>query len=694
MAEPTPPPQSASDQPDEATDDSPPAARPAPTERGAPPPAASLIWLQPLSLALLAIAAFCPVLSNGFLLGNELYPPGEPTAPAPDTWRHAESLLTAGHHGRLGHLFLRVEGRLLGDRAAAWHLLSLLLHAANAVLLWLLLHCLRVRAAWFAAALYAVHPLHAQAIALISEQPRLLAAAAALLGALGWVRFAARPRWPLYAGALALLAIALAIHASVWPVPFVLAVLALWRRERWSVLPLGRYHLLLAPAMLLAAWVALADAAPVQEHLVSIAHVSPPERLLIAARAVGLHALHVVWPAGLAAFYPQWTVALTPPNLIPIGLLILAFVVLLVLRLAGRAGNEPLAALATYLLLLAPALGLFDRSILRDAYVADRFQYLAAAVPLAALAAILAGLFARLPASLRDVRRAGAVTLLVLLAVISLRQLGPYRDPDPLLRHSLARHPESAAAHTLLATHLRDRQQLDAAAAEYARAVDLRPRDARLRNALGATLMVLKRNEEAERELREALRLDPGSTPAATNLGLLLIGLGQFAEAEQLLIRTLAVKPDDVQLHRALSDLLLAQQRFSEAEDHLRRILDLAPEQPQAHAVLGDLLVQLNRPDEAIARYEAALKLEPRLIDARFNLANLLAEQGRFDEAIGHYRNVLELQPDAGAVHLNLATALELTGARQQALEHYAEVQRLAPDLITPAIRRRIQSLY
>ena len=195
--------------------------------------------------------------------------------------------------------------------------------------------------------------------------------------------------------------------------------------------------------------------------------------------------------------------------------------------------RAPLAAALLYVGTLFPALGFFNVYPFRYSFVADHFQYLAAASIIAALAAALVTTIARtgFPVRRTEVLLIGVVG--IPLALLTWRQSHDYRDADTLFRATLARNPSCWLCYNNMATpklHGSD-EDLAEAVRYLSEALRLNPLSAEAHNNMGGAYQRLGRPEDALREHREALRLNPTLVDAQYNIGVVAQALGRVDEA-------------------------------------------------------------------------------------------------------------------------------------------------------------------
>jgi Tfp pilus assembly protein PilF len=567
---------------------------------------------RPLFLAALLVAmtaaAYLPAARGGYVWDDDVYVEHNPTLTEDGGLRRIWLEIDATpQYYPLVHTAFWLEHRLWGDDPAGYHWINILLHALSAVLLWRILVLLEIRGAWAAAAIFALHPVHVESVAWITERKNVLSGVFYLASALAYLRWALaeEKRSPrLYALSLLLFLGALLSKTVAASLPAALLLLLWWKRGRitwYDLRPTVPFFALGAGFGLLTAWI--------EKHYVGAAgnpwDLSLIDRCLIAGRALWFYLGKLLWPARLTFIYPRWEIEVTAWQLLFPAAATSAVLALWLLR--RRLGRGPLVAVLFFAGTLSPALGFFDVYPMQYSFVADHFQYLASLGPIVLAAAAGARLAGRLP------RRHGVAVLaavLLILGVLTWRQGQVYRDEETLWRDTLAKNPAAWMAHNNLGMLLQSRGELGEAARHYRRAIEIKPDYAYAHNNLGTAVEPQDR-PAAIGHFRSALELDPDYAKAHYNLGSALAAAGRTAEAEEHFRRAVELEPEHASAHNNLANLLAAQGRLAEAIDHYERSLELRPDAPRTRYNLGTALIFSRRAAEAVPHLLAAASAAP-----------------------------------------------------------------------------------
>ena len=468
------------------------------------------------------------------------------------------------------HSAFWLEHRLWGSNPKGYHWINVAQHALAAALLLVLLRRLEVRGAGLAAAVFALHPVHVESVAWISEQKNTLSTVFYLAAAIAYLRFDAGRGRGAYVLALSFFVLALASKTVTATLPAALLVVLWWRRGslswRRDVVPLVPWFLLALAAGGLTAWIErkVIGAEGAAFELTFL------QRVLLAGHVVWFYVGKLIWPAQLTFIYPRWSIesgrlADWVPLLALVGLIAWLW------WQRGRA-RGPLAVVLLFGGTLFPVLGFFNVYPFQYSFVADHFQYLASIAVIAAGSSALVMVIR--PSS--RMRQFAVVPIVVALAIQTFVQSQLYSDDRTLFGATLVRNPEAWMAHNNFA------QTLMTAGGDRARAIE---------------------------HLQHALALRPTYPEALNNLGLALSQSGRPAEGVEFIQKALGLKPSLSEAHNNYGIALAALGRSDEAVAAFRRAAALNPSVPNIHENLGKLLQHLGRSDEADEHFAMAKRL-------------------------------------------------------------------------------------
>jgi tetratricopeptide (TPR) repeat protein len=592
----------------------------------------------------LTLLAYAPAIRGGFIWDDDDYVENNANLRSmrglADTWVAPR---TSPQYYPMVFTTFWIEHQLWGTNATGYHLVNVLLHATAAVLLWRVFATLEIPGAFLAACLFAVHPVHAESVAWITERKNVLSAVCAFASALFYLRDRSR-RY--YAFAFVLFTLALLSKTVSCALPAALLLIVWWKHGRVT----NRDLIRLAPFFAIGLVLALFTAYWEREHVLAVGpewDLSVADRLLIAGRAIFFYLGKLLLPLNLSFIYPKWPIDPRQPWqwAFPLGVAIGLFVLW---RMRDRWGRGPVVAGLTFVGTLLPALGFFNIYPMRYSFVADHFQYHASVALIAVIAIALH----------RYAKRAAFAVVPILLAMTMWRAY-VLADAERLWRDTLAKNPDSWMVHLNLAKTLAARAEdagaqdhfekqavLDAEAQEhFEKQVVLAPHLAETHWNLAINLARRQQFDAALLEYDRALERDPRFPQAFFGRGNVFRERGDFPAAAAEYRRAIELKPDYAEAYFNLGFVLERQSDLAGAADAYRRAIELRPNYARAHNALGQLLVRAKQLEPALEHYIRAIEADPDFAEAHLNLAALLVALGRMQEAREEMNAAVRLDP-------------------------------------------------
>ncbi len=598
-----------------------------PANEEAEPPALSHAWLLGFLLVAVTIIAYQPAWHAGFIWDDDRYVTANPLLTAPDGLRRIWfSFDSPSQYFPLTYSTFYLERGLWGLNPAGYHLLNLLLHAANALLVWRVLTRLRVPGAWLAAAIFALHPVQVESVAWITERKNVLMGFFFLLTLWAWIKFiddhSKRP-WRFYVAALVFYALALSAKTTACTLPAALLLILWLKRMSINWRRLGQ----VAPFVAMGIGMGLVTVWWERHHQGiqgKLFEIGPVERVLIASRALWFYAGKLLWPANLTFSYPRWTISASDPRAYG-WVLATAALGAVIWRARRWAGRSVEVAAVYFVVTLSPVLGFIMLYTFVYSFVADHYQYLACIGPIALAAAGMQIGLGRIATGKPILQPVLCAALLMALGAVTWKQCGMYANAETLWLNTIRLNPDCWMAH----------------------------------NNLGFDLLTSEGQvDEAIAHFQKALEIKPNCAEACYYLGLSFRKQGRLDEAIAQYQKAVQISPDLLEAHNNLGNALMQKGRVDEAIAHYQKALEIEPDLAEAHMNLGNIFFQQGRMDEAIAHYQKLLKIKPDFAEAHFNLGNIFGQQGRMEEAITHYQKALQLEPADPTVQCNLAWLL------------------------------------
>ncbi len=625
-----------------------------------------------------------PQFSNGFTLDNIKW------------------AFTAGHAGNwhpltwLSHI---LDCRLFGLDAGKHHIVGLLIHIANALLFFALLRKM-TGTLWqsaFAAALFALHPLRVESVAWVAERKDVLSTLFWMLTMLAYVSYAKQPKLWRYFLVLVLFALGLMTKPMLVTLPFVLLLLDYWPLERlnWKNNKISqkppKQKTKTIPQYYSAVWlitekIPLFIAVIISSVITFIVQqkggamdtgysFSLISRIANALIAYVTYIQKMLWPSGLAPFYPHPAdnVSLLYAGLCAI--MLLAATVLVIIF--GRRFKYLPVGWFWYLGTLVPVIGIIQ---VGDQAYADRYSY----IPLTGLFIIIAlavpSLFDRFlnVPNKKLILTASTAIVLTVLSVCTFIQQHYWHDSITLFEHAINVTKDNYVAHFCIADPLREKGRVKDAITHDKECLRIKPDYIRGLNSLGQAMIETGQLDEAVKYFDAALKLRPDLYQVHTNLGVALVKLGKFDEA--IVHYRAALQSSNLSLiHLNLAFALRAKGNMEQAVQEYSKVLIAEPANVSAHYELGVTFAEMGKPEQAIMHLSKALEINPNLPDAHNSLGYVLAHTGKFDEAIGHCNEALCLQPNFVEARSNLGFAFLCQNKLDLAIEEYRKVLNALP---------------
>lgn len=543
-------------------------------------------------------------------------------------WESIRWAFTTTHAGfwlPLTWLSLMLDVDVWGPGAAGHHVTNVVLHVANTLLLFGLLQRATGSSgrSAFVAALFAVHPLHVESVAWVTERKDVLSTFFGMLALWAYVGYAKHPSVMRYLPVVGAFALGLMAKPMVVTLPFLLLLMDVWPlgrlqptkpaqgRSVTAAVP-GQFSILMrvllekVPLLLVAILSSVVTyGAQKGAGAVSVLEALPlGDRIQNALVSYVAYLAKMFWPAKLAGLYPYHSLS---PALV-FGSAILLVGITTSVIVAAKRYPYLLVGWLWYLGALLPVIGLIQVGIQARA---DRFTYIPLIGPFMMVAWGASDLAVHWPRR-REVLNTAAIAVVLACTVTARAQAGYWRDSLTFWQHT----------------------------------VDVTTDNARAHGNLGLLLVDLGRPSEAIVHYTEAIRISPELADVHSNLGNALAGQGKTADAVSHYREALRIDPNQLTAHNGLGSALDDQGKYDEAITHYRDALRIDPGSAMIHNNLGAALVNQGKPEEAVSQLIEACRLAPEDADYPYNAAVVLERLGRFAEATRHLEDALRVRPN------------------------------------------------
>jgi len=614
------------------------------------------------------------------------------------SYENAKWAFTSGYRSNwhpLTWLSHMLDCHFFGLNPAAHHLHNLLLHILSACLLFLFFYK-ATGSMWssaFVAAGFALHPLHVESVAWVSERKDVLSTFFWMLTMLAYLRYVRGRRVGWYVVTLAVFALGLMAKPMLVTLPFVLLLIDYW--------PLGRFEVGSTKSRPVASSLAarrkvvylivekvpmlvLVAASSVVTFLVQRGGgaVASTRNLTLGMRienAVVSYVAYIwdtIWPSRLAAFYPHPLDTLSILQIATSAGLLLGVSAVVVLA-AKRHKYLPVGWF-WYLGTLVPVIGLVQ---VGNQARADRYTY----IPLIGIFIIAAWGATELAGRVKRSRvLLSSVGLAVMLgwAMMTHLQVRYWRDSGTLFERAIAVTAKNHVAHTHLAHYLRDEGRLAEAIKQFQLALKIRAANPDALNGLGLTLLRLDKPDEAVTWLTRALEINPAFGDALVNLAVATAQTGDSERAAAYLRKSLAIDPRSYRAHANMGILLGRMSNTEEAVEHLEAAIRLNPNEHTSYYNLGQIRLNQGDLNRAAECFSKAVEVKGDYAQAYDKLGQVMARQGDIDRAVEYYNRTIEIDPKFTEAYCNLAASLLEMGNTERAIAVLSKAANIDPNSV------------
>lgn len=487
--------------------------------------------------------------------------------------------------------------------APPFHVMNIIFHALDGLLLWMVLRQLKVPGAWLGSLLFAIHPVHAESVAWIAERKNTLSLFFCLLSLSAWLRFEDSEKRKFYIWALVLFAASLLCKTHVVVFPAVLLLITWWKTGTLTLRDAKRS----VPFFVVAVTLALVTIWFQNDRAIGGERIPIGDwssRLAGAGVVTWAYLGKVLLPINLNTIYANtdylwWPLTNPKPWMFLAGAAVLmSFPLMWAINVLYPTrnpitGRTPFFVFAFFVGTLFPVLGFFTMSYMRLTLQADHFQYFSDISILALAGAIIATLYEKAKAA-RPIVVSACLVIVFSFCAYSWERAGVHQSEKTLWTACLEKNEASWQAHNHIGAVLYTEQKPTEAAPHFARAVELKPENPEVHNNLGLVLWHAGQQEKAIAEYREAVR----------------------------------IKGDVIALRQNLANALVTVKRYDEAVEQYQVMLKEMPKDTNLRVNLGVVFAQMGRYAEAKRELETVLKINPNHDGARQNM-DLLRRMGQ-----------------------------------------------------------------
>lgn len=544
-----------------------------------------------------------------------------------------------------------LDQQLFKNLAGEHHITNVLFHIANTLILFYVLMRM-TGAVWpsaFVAAIFALHPLHVESVAWVSERKDVLSTFWGLLAILAYTHYVKNQKFKWYLATLVLFVLGLMSKPMLVTLPFVLLLLDFWPLQR----KFSRSLLTEKIPFLICSIIICFVTIPIQQKTGAVPSLETCGLVTRIDNAFVSYITYItktIWPSRLTVLYLHSGKELSTIKAAICGLALFLISVCFIYQ--ARRYRFLAVGWLWYLVTLVPVIGLVQSGAQA---MADRYTYM----PLTGLFIIIAWSAKEfVPKRQYKMLVLPAIAILVAYGTVAARQLKYWQDSPSLFEQALRVDENNHVILYNYIIYLNESGRYDEAIEQSDRLLKITPDDAKAHNVAGLTLMNTGRPLQALEHFQTAIKNDPNFLPAYFNAALALKKQDRPEEAAGYLEQSLKLKPDsDIYINLAMTYINTG--KPDSAVETCDKALELEPNNIVIHGYRGLALDRANRTDEAIEEFRFVLKARPN--DARMhrNLGVLFEKKGDISEAIKSYRAALQIDPNNESSRQLLEEALK-----------------------------------
>lgn len=563
-----------------------------------------------------------------------------------------------------------MDYQLFGLNAGMHHLVNVLLHIVNAILLYLVLRWM-TGSVWksaFVASIFALHPVNVDSVAWIAERKNLLSTTFWMLTLITYFFYTKKQNVLMYLLAIGAFCLGSLAKPMLITLPFVLLLLDYWPLGRlkipqfsddkatWSSFKHNALHLILEkiPFLILSVIFIYATILSLKYSGTIMASDLTPMDLKVKNAIVSylVYMGKMFWPKDLSIFYPF-------PDIIPMWQVmgsILTLILISALALINyRKYPYFIVGWLWFIGTLVPVLGIIQAGLWPA--IGERWAY----IPYIGLFIIMAWSIPDLLVQMKHgttIMIGSAIVVLMALGLRTWFQVGYWKDDFSLFSHCIQLNSDNYVAQVNLAI-------------AYAIHGD---------------------SEKAMYHFQEALRIHPNDVLALDGLGRLYNKLGQHDKAIHFYSEEVRYNPKDIKANLELGSIYAAKGDTDDAIKQFSYVISLDPHHALAYYNLGVISAKKGEVNKAIGYLSSALKLNPNDADSHCTIGIVLMNQGKVNDAISHFKEALRIDPNFHEAQNYLASALSYTKRADDDVVKLEQLRLKEPD--NPDALQKLAVLY
>ena len=534
--------------------------------------------------------------------------------------------------------------RLYRLNPRGYHVTNIILHIAMALGVFWLINLLfkDVLLSFGAALLFAVHPVHTEAVTYISGRADILAGLFMIISFISYIKYKTSKNIFYYAMMLALYILALFSkeYAVILPALFIMYCLVFKKEIRLKTI---------APLFIIAfLFIALRLGVTgfLRENIPAVGAFW--QRMPGFFVSITGYIRLLLWPVNLHMEYGNRLFSFSDPKAIAGVILLAAMVIFCILR---RKSAAIVFSVSFFILAILP----FSNIYPVNAYMAEHWLYLPSI-----------GYFLLIVYALRSLSKIKGLTinaagffigLVLVYASFTVSQNLHWKYPVNFYERTLTYAPDSVRLYNNLGSVYYEKGKFEEAVTAYKKALELNPSYYVAYNSLGAVYSAEKRCVDAVACYRKAIELNPAYANAYYNLGIVYSVTGDKDASVEAYRKAIELYPDYIEAYKNLGDIFVAMSRMDEAARVYERVLKVDPSLADVSNALGNIYSRMGKRDKAIALYKNAIRSDRSMVESYNNLGSEYAMSGKIKEAIKIFNKAIQINSNYPPTHMNLAIA-------------------------------------
>jgi len=601
-------------------------------------------------------------------------------------WAFTDATRITNFWAPLTWLSIILDYEWYGMDAGGYHITNLLLHLANSLLILFVFYRM-TGSLWqsaFLAAMFALHPLHVESVAWVTERKDVLSTLFWLLTMWAYTSYAKSPDIRRYLLTFFCFILGLMSKPMLVTLPFVLLLLDFWplnriqisnppafRRDLFGLIREKTLFFILIFGVSVATFITQNKG----DVLPPLSHISTFLRIENVIVSYSKYLWKMIWPFGLTVAYPY-------PNFLPLWQVITSLSLLICISFLSiyfvKRAPWLIVGWLWYLGTLVPVIGIV---VIAEQAMADRYTY----VPLIGIFIMIAWGFPELLNRLT--KKKTVITIffscsVLLMAITTATQIRYWKNSKSLFEHAISVTEKNFMAYNNLGLAFQNQGKTNKAIEFFKEAIKIKPQYASAYNNLGVAMESIGKADQSINLYTIAIQLEPEFKNPYVNLAFVLLHQGKLEEATKYCRKAIQLDPDFTEAYILFGDIYEKCGHINESIKMYSKALQLDSNSASAHNYLGSVLLKINKIEKAISHFQSAIKLNSKDWRYHKNLETALDIKRNLDNQIKITLKTLRKQPDNFELNFTLGNLYKKKGQQEKAVKQFQKILSSRPESI------------